>query len=355
MDWWAATELSAMKRYTGQKALYEAISRSRAKAKQHSILERLRPAILKPEVPTDLEPQPTAETQEVSEQPPEPAIEDSTGPQAAETPAESVLELPLEMDPVLDVPPEPLSEISPPPVARAEPAVISKPVERVAHTVPPTPVQTWLRPRPVQLNEGRIEVSVPYYIGVIAGIVFLMVVLVAYRLGQARPAGDAGNRSVATAAPPTRATEPGPTMTTGVERPPANPATAGAARQDASPVVSRGDNWIVLVQHKNQEDLVPVRDYFARHGIDLFILDLDKAPAIFAQYGLDASKLPAGGGFLLVTRNAYDNPNVAGSEGQKIVKRIAEVGAQYKAESGDKLFAPGYFSDAYGMRIRKPN
>jgi len=353
-----------MKRYTGQKALYEAISRSRAKAKQHSILERLRPAILKPEVPTDLEPQPKAEPQEISEPTPEPAVEELTDAQTVETPAQSVFELPLETDPVLDVPPEPLSEMSRPPAVRAEPAVPPQPVERVAHVVPPTPVQTWLRPRPVQLNEGRIEVSVPYYIGAIAGIVFLMVVLVAYRLGQARPAGpgndaarsaeDAGNRSRATADLPTRATEPGPT-TAGAERPPGNPAAAGAVRQDASPVVSRGDNWIVLVQHKNQEDLVPVRDYFARHGIDLFILDLDKAPAIFAQYGLDASRLPTGGGFLLVTRNAYDNPNVAGSEGQKIVKRIAEVGAQYKAESGDKLFAPGYFSDAYGMKIRKPN
>jgi len=99
--------------------------------------------------------------------------------------------------------------------------------------------------------------------------------------------------------------------------------------------------------------LVPVVDHFARNGIDLFILPLDQAPAIFAEYGLDSSRLPAGGGFLLVTKKAYDNPNVPGSEGEKIVKRIAEVGALYKAQSGDKLFAPKYFSDAYGMRIRK--
>ncbi len=38
-----------MKRYTGQQALYEAISRSRAKTKQGSILEKLRPEHSKPE------------------------------------------------------------------------------------------------------------------------------------------------------------------------------------------------------------------------------------------------------------------------------------------------------------------
>ena len=57
--------------------------------------------------------------------------------------------------------------------------------------MPPSPVQTWLKPRPVQLNEGRIEISVPYYIGVIAGLVVLVVVLTAFRLGQAGSGGQA--------------------------------------------------------------------------------------------------------------------------------------------------------------------
>ncbi|MEN6577994.1 MAG: hypothetical protein ABFD90_16750 [Phycisphaerales bacterium] len=346
-----------MKRYTGQKALYEAISRSRAKAKQHSILEKLRPVLLKPQTSGGQEPQPPAEPEEVVGQTPEPVVEELPEPQVVETPPQSVLELPLDADAgaVAEVPPEPLSEMSPPPVARSEPASTLRPVERLVHTAPPAPVQTWLKPRPVQLNEGRIEVSVPYYVGAIAGIVFLMVVLVAYRLGQTGSGGE-----VNAAAPPagpitsplTRTAEPNP-ATSNPGRSPANPSAATTSGQGTSPVVSQGDNWIVLVQHKNREDLVPVVDHFARNGIDLFILPLDQAPAIFAEYGLDSSRLPAGGGFLLVTKKAYDNPNVPGSEGEKIVKRIAEVGALYKAQSGDKLFAPKYFSDAYGMRIRK--
>ncbi len=40
-----------MKRYTGQKALYEAISRSCAKAKRGNVLERFLPEVSKPEEP----------------------------------------------------------------------------------------------------------------------------------------------------------------------------------------------------------------------------------------------------------------------------------------------------------------
>ncbi len=76
------------------------------------------------------------------------------------------------------------------PVELPEPVVKPRPIERAAHLVVPSPVQTWLKPRPVQLNEGRIEVSVPYYVGAIAGLVVLVVVLAAFRLGQAGSDGQ---------------------------------------------------------------------------------------------------------------------------------------------------------------------
>ena len=55
-----------MKRYTGQQALYEAISRSRAKAKQGSILEKLRPESFKPEDPAVQAPTPPTEPEQAS-------------------------------------------------------------------------------------------------------------------------------------------------------------------------------------------------------------------------------------------------------------------------------------------------
>ena len=54
-----------MKRYTGQQALYEAISRSRAKAKQGSILDKLLPDHAKQETATP-GPVPPVEPQHLS-------------------------------------------------------------------------------------------------------------------------------------------------------------------------------------------------------------------------------------------------------------------------------------------------
>ena len=50
-----------MKRYTGQKALYEAISRSRAKAKRGNILEKFLPEAARQEKPAPEEGQPQVE------------------------------------------------------------------------------------------------------------------------------------------------------------------------------------------------------------------------------------------------------------------------------------------------------
>ncbi len=341
-----------MKRYTGQKALYEAISRSRAKAKQHSILEKLRPGSSKPETPGTLEQELVVEPEQTAE----PVVEESLDSRAVETPSQPVIESPLQAEPT----PEQVSEM-PTPMSRAEPDLTPRTVERFAHGAQPSPARKWLRPRPVQLNEGRIEVSVPYYVGVIAGLVLIMVILVAYRLGQARPGGqgNGGGQAAVSAAirsgsptnPPTGTAEPSG-ATSHVDRSSVNPPAVTTTRQDTSPVVSQGDNWIVLTRYETRKDLEPVVEHFGRYGIDLFILPLEQAPALFAEYGLNAAKLPRGSGFLLVTVKAYDNPNVAGSEGNKMLKRIAEVGALYKAPSGLESFATHRFSDAYGMKIR---
>ena len=160
-----------MKRYTGQQALYEAISRSRAKAKQGSILEKLRPEPSKPEKPAIQESTPTVGPEQAAEQTPGPAVQEPVEPQAAETPLQPQAEPEPPTQPVVETALEALSEAAAEPAESVEPVVRPRPVERVAHLAPPKPVQAWLRPRPVQLNEGRIEVSVPYYVGAIVGLV----------------------------------------------------------------------------------------------------------------------------------------------------------------------------------------
>lgn len=349
-----------MKRYTGQQALYEAISRSRAKAKQGSILERLRPEPPKPEDPAQPLRTPT-EPEKAPEQVSETARPEPIGPHVVETPPQPVVEQEPQVVPV-EMPPETLSETSPEHIDQFEPAVWSRPVERIAPPSPPSPVRTWLRPRPVQLNEGRIEVSVPYYIGIIAGLAVMMVVLAAFRLGQARSGGQA-NAAARQVQPvvdrpgapvnPQAASAPQNAMTTETSRPQANPTAPNEARQ-ATPVAAvQGDHWLVLAQYKQEKDFEPVVQHFAGHGIKLGVVAIPALREYLAKNGINAGGL-SGDGFLLVTAEAFENPNVAGTDGYKMKQRIAEVGALYKgkAPSGYESFAPNYFRDAYPKKIR---
>jgi hypothetical protein len=347
-----------MKRYTGQKALYEAISRSRDKAKQHSILEKLRPVLSKPEISPSQEPGPAAVQEQAPEQTVWPPVQKSPEPQVVEMPPEPAIELPLQAEP--ELPPEPLSEMSPASETRAEPAVQSRPVERFIHPAPPTPASTWLRPRPVQLNEGRVEISVPYHVGAIAAMVFLLVVIAAYRIGQGRqgvPTNDVGgqaqpavNPSGTTTNPLMRTPPQNNTATSNADRPVTNtPVTAGGTGQDVVPARAQGDNCIVLARCKTKEDFDPVVKHFAESGIRVLPLPIDLMRKVLSEQGLNPGVLPSGDGYLLVTTDYYANADVP-----KMKQRIAEVGKLYKgkAPSGLESFAPNYFSDAYGMKIR---
>ena len=305
----AATELKAMKRYTGQKALYEAISRSQSKAKRGGILERLRPQTAKQDEPAREEPKPPAEQ--------------------FETPAEG--------PPATEERPEPL-------------AVKLRPVERVGRPAPPGPGQTWLRPKPVQLNAGRVEVSVPYHIAIAIALAVVVVVLVAFRLGRVGRNAQGSAQPVGSAVPadadrPARSTQE-------------NAATAGAGRTQldtplASPAVGERDHWIVLAQYKRRADLDQVVEYFAGHGIELGVMPLDEpSRKAFADLGFNAAILPSGNHYLLVTKNLYSNPQNPGTDGYEMKKRITDLGRGYKAPQGYESFAPNNFSDAYGMKIR---
>ncbi len=328
-----------MKRYTGQKALYEAISRSRGKAKQGSILEKLRPAAPPRQGgPVAQEPQPPVE-------PPDPesmALEPSEL-QAIEMPLQPIVEpeTESEREPMAEMPPEPVEDASPESPEHIEPAVMPRPVERLASPIPPGRMQRWLRPRPVQFNEGRIEVSVPYYVGLIAVLTISVVVLAAYRLGQARSNGqvnDAGgpvqaavDRSGVSASPPTRPASAEPVMTK-TDRPPANPPAGTAGQPSVTAPATQGDHWIVLAQYRRYEDFEPVIKHFAGHGIQLGYVSLDRLREFFAANKLNSRQL-SGDGYLLVTMDYFENPNAAGTDGYKMKQEIIRIGALYRGKA----------------------
>lgn len=188
------------------------------------------------------------------------------------------------------------------------------------------------KPRIVQFNAGRIEISMPYQLAIAVLLGVVLLVLVVFRLGQnisvQRPADSAaevpkGVRKV-TEQPTAGTTQ----MPDAVRKVPLNAKKAGQAKP-----TSKGNNRIVITQYQTRRELAPVQRHFAANGIET---DIEKRS----------------GGFFLVTKETYDNPERAGTSGSIAKKKIIEVGAKYKAPKGYESFAPNLFSDAYGEKIR---
>lgn len=202
----------------------------------------------------------------------------------------------------------------------------------------------WRKPRIVQINAGRIEFSMPYQIAVVLLLVFIFMLVAAYRLGQSsNPAGRQQVGRLDTA--PQEIRQPEPAMqqldnTRPIERvesevssPSATPEGVTAKTEVAEPVEPTGNNVIVLVEFDRLADLIPVQEHFAKYGIELEIV-------------------PEGGRYFLQTKQRYDNPATPGTDGYRAKQRIAEVGKEYKAREGYEPFAPHYFSDAYGKKVK---
>ncbi|MCL5280224.1 MAG: hypothetical protein M1376_09995 [Planctomycetes bacterium] len=320
-----------MKRYTGQKALYEAISRSRAKAKRSNILERFLPEASRQEKPPVPEGLPPAELTETVPEPP-----------VVEEPPRPVLERLREAVAVRGT--ATLRRLMKPEKAEVPPGI--------ENADPPAPVgripMRW-RLKPLQLNAGRIEISVSYHIAVAVALVVILVILAGFRLGQKFPAKAkiaAQTNALAGAAPENAATE-----TVAGKAAPAG--TQGTADPAGGTTQATGDNWIVLAKHRNRVDLEPVKEHFAKNGIALEICALDALRQWLGQNGLTAAGLPDGDGFLLVTSGAYHNPQNPDTDGYKMKQKIAAVGATYRAPKGRDPFTPRLFSDAYGMKISR--
>jgi hypothetical protein len=108
---------------------------------------------------------------------------------------------------------------------------------------------------------------------------------------------------------------------------------------------------IVLAQYAKWEDLVPVRDYFKQQGIDTKIYGVQDLRQYLTSQGINAGGLE-GNGYILATSSYYGNPQNQGTDGYAALQKIRELGRGYKAPAGKESFAPRYFSDAYGRKVR---
>lgn len=302
-----------MKRYSGQKALYEAMKRSGSPRKRAGLLERLTPQL---ERVGKL-------ARSVVEFRPKLKIRRRDA--GAEKPA-------------------------PPPVLRPP-----KAVERRESPVKPNRAQMLLKPKAVQFNAGRIEISLPWQLGVIIGLLVIVAILVVYQLGQLdeRARYRPNDTSQANA---------------GVE--PVGPEASGQSDQGRSTAPSgdrrvqpqggttasvagrKSDHVIVLAQYPKREDLEQVQKFFEKHGISTTIHSFATLRAHFrSKAHLNANVVPKGDGFMLVS-NTCENPEVKGTNGYAVKQKIIELGAQYEAPSGFESFAGHHFSDAYGMKVK---
>ncbi len=187
----------------------------------------------------------------------------------------------------------------------------------------------WKKPKFLQINAGRIEISLPYQLAIALVLGLILLILVAFRLGQINQRIDNSAGQIQTGEEMNAARLPAGRA----EQNPALSEMLAPSIEKLRTVEPQGDHVIVLVQYQRMADLVPVREYFAQNGIEIEIKK-------------------EGNWYFLVTKNSYQNPHNKNTDGYQALQRIIEVGAKYKAPQGLDTFSPHFFSDAYGKKVR---
>ena len=190
------------------------------------------------------------------------------------------------------------------------------------------------KPKFLQYNASRIELSIPYQLGIAVLLGVVLMVLVVFRLGQLASA-DRTKTEGPVAETPKEAprTVQRPTVSELlVPRPVESTVPAPAIAEEAEQSVSTGSNRIVIQTYDLRSHLEPVKKFFSANGIETEIREI-------------------GGMYYLVTSRKYKNPERKGTDGYNIKQKIIEVGADYKAPPGYETFGRKPFHDAYGMRF----
>ncbi|UCG56910.1 MAG: hypothetical protein JSU70_18855 [Phycisphaerales bacterium] len=208
-------------------------------------------------------------------------------------------------------------------------AVESEPSPAKGGTVPTEPPPKWWKgPKAVQINAGRVEVSISYQLAIAILLGLILLVMIAYRLGQI-------DQKAANSAARLRKTSTANSTSRTIERipPPSSPARdTSATNGGIVPAKPTGSNRIVIQTWPRRADLEPVKLHFAQAGIETEIRKI-------------------GNMYYLVTGQKYENPGRQGSDGYQALQRIVQIGAKYVAPSGSESFAQKLFNDAYGMKF----
>ena len=212
-----------------------------------------------------------------------------------------------------------------------KPVLERKSVTESSKTVP----KWWRKSRMIQFNTGKIEFSIPYQIAIAALLFLILLIVTAYRIGQSKPIGLQVPRSVRQPTTIGQDNQQGQ-ATADASRPLISTDETLQDGRQAKTDKSTGDHVIVLAEYKRHLDLVP-------------------AQAHFDKYNINTEIVMENGRYFLQTKDRYSNPDKPGTDGYEAKKVITGVGAKYKgnAPAGYESFAPHYFSDAYGKKVKK--
>jgi hypothetical protein len=217
-----------------------------------------------------------------------------------------------------------------------------KPVQTIEHntvvTEPKTAIPWWKKPRIVQFNAGRIELSIPYQIAVAVAMGLILVLLLSFRLGQysaptpkqTTPKTASGNSATRTGGTNTNTNRSGGTTT------PSGTAgsTSTGSGTTGTAAGSAGGNVLVLARYRAKPDLEAARQYFEQNGIPTeIILKNDN------MY------------YLRTTTRFVEDPGRPGTAGYDLKMKIADLGKKYIAPVGYETFKPHLFDDAYGEKV----
>jgi hypothetical protein len=204
------------------------------------------------------------------------------------------------------------------------------------------------RPRMLLFNAGRVEISLPYQLAVAILLGFVLLILVAFRLGQ-----NLSSKAVKSSAVVPKSTQTSARASTELSRTsPVEPKLAERpvveVPEKAEPVkkvpptvqkpvvadAKGSNNKIVIQTWRVKEQLEPVKEYFTRCGIETEIIN-------------------EGDWYYLVTKGKYDNPDKPGTNGYTVKQKIIELGANYQPPAGSANFGTQPFRDAYGKRFNE--
>ncbi len=187
------------------------------------------------------------------------------------------------------------------------------------------------KPKLLQFNAGRIEISLPYPLAIAVFLGFILLFLVAIYIGETSYIKRKGiTNSAGTVFDGLRKkVEEGLAGTAGGVSKNEN---ILANKEDTEIVGSKGNNRIVIQTYDKRADLELVQYHFSEGNIGTEIRKISDT-------------------FYLVSADKYENPGRAGTDGYAAKKKIIEWGARYKAPQGYESFAPNLFSDAYGKYL----